>query len=102
MLYNAVLVSAVEQSQSAFRLDCLVTKSRPPLFDPVDCIAQLFCSWDSPGKNPGVDCHFLLQRIFLALELNPHLPYWQVGFLQLSHQGSLVYQPYVNIYPLFF
>ena len=22
---------------------------------------RLLCSWDSPGKNPGVGCHFLLQ-----------------------------------------
>ena len=24
-------------------------------------LARLFCSWDSPGKNTGVGCHFLLQ-----------------------------------------
>ena len=23
---------------------------------------QLLCSWDFPGKNTGVGCHFLLQR----------------------------------------
>ena len=23
--------------------------------------ARLLCSWDSPGKNTGVGCHFLLQ-----------------------------------------
>ena len=23
---------------------------------------RLLCLWDSPGKNPGVGCHFLLQR----------------------------------------
>ena len=27
--------------------------------------ATLFCPWDSPGKNPGVGCHALLQGIFL-------------------------------------
>ena len=26
---------------------------------------RLFCPWDFPGKNIGVDCHFLLQEIFL-------------------------------------
>ena len=26
--------------------------------------ARLFCPWDFPGKNTGVGCHFLLQRIF--------------------------------------
>ena len=26
--------------------------------------ARIFCPWDSPGKNTGVGCHVLLQRIF--------------------------------------
>ena len=25
---------------------------------------RLLCQWDSPGKNAGVGCHFLLQGIF--------------------------------------
>ena len=28
---------------------------------------------DSPGKNTGVDCHFLFQGIFPTQELNPNL-----------------------------
>ena len=28
--------------------------------------ARLFCPWDSPGKNTGVGCHFLLWGIFLT------------------------------------
>ena len=32
---------------------------------------KLHCPWDSPSKNSGVGCHFLLQRIFLTQELNP-------------------------------
>ena len=27
---------------------------------------KLLCPWDSPGKNTGVGCHALLQRIFLT------------------------------------
>jgi len=27
---------------------------------------RLLCPWSSPGKNPGVGCHFLLQAIFLT------------------------------------
>ena len=27
-------------------------------------------SWDLPGKNTGVECHFLLQGIFSAQGLN--------------------------------
>ena len=32
---------------------------------------------DSPGKNTGVGCHFLLQGIFLTQGLNPQLLHWQ-------------------------
>ena len=37
--------------------------------------ARLLCPWDSPGKNTGVGCHFLLQGNFPTQELNPGLPY---------------------------
>ena len=32
-----------------------------------------FGPWDSPGKNTGVDCHFLLQGIFLTQKSNRSL-----------------------------
>ena len=38
--------------------------------------------WNFPGKNTGVGCHFLLQRIFLTQGLNwrfLHLLHWQAG-----------------------
>ena len=41
---------------------------------------------DSPGKNTGVGCHALLQRIFLTQGSNPGLPHCRQI---LSHQGSL-------------
>ena len=47
------------------------------------------CPWDSPGKNTGVGCHFLLQGIFRTQGLNPRLLHWQADFLPLSHLGSL-------------
>ena len=28
--------------------------------------ARFLCLWDFPGKNTGVDCHFLLWGIFLT------------------------------------
>ena len=49
---------------------------------------RLLCSWDFPGKNTGVDCHFLLQGIFQTRGLNPHILHWQANTLPLSHQGS--------------
>ena len=42
----------------------------PTLCDPVDCSPPGFSPWDSPGKNTGVGCHVLLQRIFLTQGLN--------------------------------
>ena len=33
----------------------------------------LLCPWDSPGKNIGVRCHFLLQGIFPNQGSNPAL-----------------------------
>ena len=29
---------------------------------------RLPCPWDSPGKNTGVDCHFLLQYMYVKSE----------------------------------
>ena len=49
---------------------------------------RLRCLWDCPGKNTGVGCHFLLQRIFLTQGSNLHLPHWQADSLPLNHQRS--------------
>ena len=40
------------------------------LCDPMDCSPpglRHLCPWNSPGKNTGVGCHSLLQRIFLYI-----------------------------------
>ena len=45
---------------------------------------RLLCPWDFSDKNTGVDCHFLLQGIFLTQGSNLHvlcLLYWQTEFL---------------------
>ena len=34
---------------------------------------RLLCPWNFPGKNTGVGCHALLQRIFPTQGLNPRL-----------------------------
>ena len=49
--------------------------------------ARLLCPWDFPGKNSGVGCHFLLQRIFLIQELKLNLIrllHWQADSLLVS------------------
>ena len=50
--------------------------------------ARLLHPWFFPGKNTGVGCHFLLQGIFPAQGLNPHLLHWQADSLPLSQLGS--------------
>ena len=41
------------------------------LCNPTDCSSPgSSCLWDSPGKNTGVGCHFLLQGIEMAQKSN--------------------------------
>ena len=42
--------------------------SCPTLCDPIDSSHQAPHPWDSPGKNTGVGCHFLLQRMRVKSE----------------------------------
>ena len=50
--------------------------------------ARLLCPWNFPGKNTGVGCHFLLQRIFPSQRSNLSLLHQQKDSLPLSHMGS--------------
>ena len=45
---------------------------------------------DSPGKNTGVGCHFLLQGILLTQGSNPGLLHCRQTLHHLSRQGSPV------------
>ena len=52
---------------------------------------SLLCPQDSPGKNIGVGCHFLLKGIFPTQISNLHLLsllHWQVDSLPLIHLGN--------------
>ena len=42
--------------------------SCPTLCDPIEQPTRLRCPWDSPGKNTGVGCHFLLQCLKVKSE----------------------------------
>ena len=50
--------------------------------------ARPLCPWDAPGKNTGVGCHFLAQRIFSSQGLNPGFLHCSWILYWLSHQGS--------------
>ena len=43
-------------------------QSCPTLWDPIDQPTRLPRPWDSPGKNTGVGCHFLLQSMKVKSE----------------------------------
>ena len=67
----------------------LVAKTCPTLITPWTLACQALCPWDSPGKNTGVGCHFLLQGIFLTQEWNPGLLHCRQILYQLGYsQGS--------------
>ena len=51
--------------------------------------ARLLCSWVSPGKNTGVNNHFLLQRIFPTQGLNLGLLHCRWILYPLSYQGEV-------------
>ena len=67
------------QSESEIAQSCLT------LCDPMnDSLPVWEPTWDSPGKNTGVGCHFLLQGIFPTQGSNPSLLcllHWQAGFI---------------------
>ena len=55
---------------------CLVTQSCPTLCHPIDCSPPDSSVYgDSPGKNTGGGCYFLLQGIFPTQGSNPGLPH---------------------------
>ena len=49
---------------------------------------RLLCSQNSPGKNIGVSCYFLLQAIFSAQRSNPGLLHCKQILYSLSHKGG--------------
>ena len=76
------------KSKSA-KMKVLVAQSCPTLLQRHELYpTRLLCPWDSPGKNTGGGCHFLLQGIFPTQESNPGLLHCSQILYRLSHQGS--------------
>ena len=56
--------------------------------------ARLLCPWNFPGRNTGVDCHFLPQGIFPTQGSNTHLlclQNWQADYLPLRPKPLTVW-----------
>ena len=88
LMYNGKLFAYnLHAWMSAKSLQLCPTLCKPFGLEPT----RLLCSWDSPGKNTGVGCHFLLQGKSSQSRDLTHiscclLP-WQVDSLLLSHLG---------------
>jgi len=68
---------------------CLIAQPCPTVCDPMDCSPPgTSVHGDSPGKNTGVGCHFLLQWIFPTQGSNPGLQCCRQILYCLSHQGN--------------
>ena len=70
---------------------CVCAQSCLTLCDLVDrCPPNSLCPWNFPGKNTGMGCYFLLQRIFPTQGSNPcllNLLHWQANSIPLAPPG---------------
>ena len=75
-----------------FILHIVKSLSRVRLFaTPWTVAYQAPLSMDFPGNSTGVDCHFLLQRIFPTQGSNPGFPHCRQVLYHLSHPGNGFY-----------
>ena len=75
-----------------------VAQSCPTLCYPMDCCPPGYSLHrDSPGKNTGAGCHFLLQGIFPIQGSNPGLPHCRQTLYLLSHKGTLIANRYLQL-----
>ena len=84
--YRQILYLLSHQG-SPKKMKVLVAQSCPALCDPMDySLPGSSVHGDAPGKNTGVGCLFLLQRIFPGS--NSDLSHCRQILCHLSHQGS--------------
>ena len=71
-------------------------QSCPTLCDPMDCMqpTRLLRPWDSPGKNTGVRCHFLLHNFVCVLLL-----FISITVPTTGNKSNFIYKTYM-IMPL--
>ena len=76
----------LESSSMRKSVSCSVVSSS---LQPCGLLAlQAVCPWNCPGKNTGVDCHFLLQEIFPTQGSNLGLLNCRRIFYHLSQPGK--------------
>ena len=82
---------------------CVCVKSLqlcPSLCDPMDCSPPGYSILGFSSKNTGVDCHALLQDIFLIQGSNLHLLcllLWQVYSLPIALPGKAICRIFLRL-----
>ena len=78
----------------------LISLMSDPLWSLELWSSRLHCPWDSPGKDNGLCCHFLLQGIFQTWGSNPCLIcllHWKVGSLPVAPPGKSSFMMVVQL-----
>ena len=79
-IFQARVLAAAAAAKSLQSSDSVQPHRRQP--------TRLRRPWDSPGKNTGMGCHFLLHGTFPTQGLNPSFPHCRQTLYRLSHQGK--------------
>ena len=100
MLYDIVLVSAVQKLNQLYVYMCMRAKSFQLCLTlrPRGLLPGSSVHGDSPGKNTGVGCHAVLQEIFPTQVLNPRLLHWQVDSLPALYM--YIYSLFLDLLPI--
>ena len=90
ILFPLRLLQNIEQRSLCYTMHaCSVTSVLSSSVQPCRLqLSRLLRPWDSPGKNTGVGCHFLFQRIFPTQGSNLGLLHCRQILYHLSVQGS--------------
>ena len=72
-------------------------QSCPTLCDPIDGSPPGPTGpWDSPGKNTGMGCHFLLQCMKVKSEIGGYSLWESTGLDKLTHRPNLACHLFIN------
>ena len=93
MTYNKLIKNAFVNKDKTFMFFSLPAAAKslqlcPTLCDPIDSSPPAPRSWDFPGKNTGVGCHFLLQCMKVKSESeDAQLTLPRFGFSSWRHSN---------------
>ena len=90
-LWVTIVTGFIHQKGLLFKMPCVLSRFSCVWLFVIPGTVVCQATWDSPGKNTRVNCHFLLQGIFLTQGLNLCLLRflnWQAGSLPPAPPGK--------------